>query len=363
MVGHVGDEVRVVTVLLLHHAVFVVLEVRKGGIRRSEPKRSVGFIGVAGLFDRFNGAFDPAVGVKRAFEVEVVESNAQSLQVAVLFVAQIRHRIAADALIVVGVAGRRHYVARGRRDRLLGNPVAGDVHDVVAVVAVFREVGVRRLPFQLQGAGLHALRKVFNLHARVVVVELAHHAVALRRHDAGQHVAQGALARVAQMKGPRGVGGHVFEENALTRHGVRGTEGSALCQNVAHDAQRRFFVEGEIDEARARDFHGGKQSRKPRIRLHGVHDHLRYVARVLLENFGALQRCGAREVAVLRVLRAIQARRHAFDADGFKGVTQEGGEGCFLFFNHFFLLTRVVERGPAAAFWGEDRHLRMSRRR
>ena len=29
---------------------------------------------------------------------------------------------------------------------------------------------------------------------------------------------------------------------------------------------------------------------------------------------------------------------------------QEGGEGCFLFFNHFFLLTRVVERGPAAAF-------------
>ena len=147
------------------------------------------------------------------------------------------------------------------------------------------------------------------------------------------------------MKGSRGVGGHVFEENALTRHGVRGTEGSALRQNVAHDAQRRFFVEGEIDEARACDFHGGKQSRKPHVRLHGVHDHLRYVARVLLENFGALQRCGAREVAVLRVLRAIQARRHAFDADGFKGVTQEGGEGCFLFFNHFFLLTRVVERG------------------
>ena len=136
-----------------------------------------------------NGLLHTAVGVQRAFEIEVVEGNAELLEIGVLFVAQISHRVAADAFKISRIARALDRFAGGGDDGLLSAVVAGDVNDVVAVVAVFGEIFGGLFAGQFFGAGLHGNREIVNLNAGVVVVKLAHHAVALRGHDAGEHVA------------------------------------------------------------------------------------------------------------------------------------------------------------------------------
>ena len=61
-------------------------------------------------------------------------------------------------------------------------------------------------PLKLSAADLHGKREVADLHARVVVVELAFDPVTLRSEDIGEHVAERALARVTEVQGPRRVG-------------------------------------------------------------------------------------------------------------------------------------------------------------
>ena len=241
VIGYVRHEVGVVTVLLAHHSILVVLEVLECFIGGAQPQCTVGFVGEAGLHHGVNGLLHTAVGVQRAFEIEVVEGNAELLEVGVLFVAQISHRVAADAFKISRIARALDRFAGGGDDGLLSAVVAGDVNDVVAVVAVFREIFGGLFAGQFFGAGLHGNREIVNLNAGVVVVELAHHAVALRGHDAGEHVAQSPLTSVPQMQRAGGVGRDVLEKHALAFKSFASAVSGTLAQHVANGTHLGFL--------------------------------------------------------------------------------------------------------------------------
>ena len=188
-----------------------------------------------------NGLLHTAVGVQRAFEIEVVEGNAELLEIGVLFVAQISHRVAADAFKISRIARALDRFAGGGDDGLLSAVVAGDVNDVVAVVAVFGEIFGGLFAGQFFGAGLHGNREIVNLNAGVVVVELAHHAVALRGHDAGEHVAQSPLTSVPQMQRAGGVGRDVLEKHALAFKSFASAVSGTLAQHIANGTHLGFL--------------------------------------------------------------------------------------------------------------------------
>src|SRR5690606_20028273 len=99
--------------------------------------------------------------VQRAFKVVVVELQAEGLQVEVLLAAQVGHGKVANVVEAVDVAGGGHLHPVGAGDRGTGLEIAGDVGDVVAPVAVGREIG---------GIGLDAARA--GLHTDGQVVDL-----------------------------------------------------------------------------------------------------------------------------------------------------------------------------------------------
>ena len=80
-----------------------------------------------------------------------------------------------------------------------------------------------------------------NLNAGVVVVKLAHHAVALRGHDAGEHVAQSSLTSVTQMQRAGGVGRDVLEKHALAFKSFASAVSGTLVQHVANGTHLGFL--------------------------------------------------------------------------------------------------------------------------
>ena len=173
VIRDVRHEIRVGAVRLAHDAVLVVAEV--GG---AQPQRAILLIGVARLDQGVHRAVDLAVRVQRGFQVVIVEFHAEGLQVDILLVAQVGDGERADRIDVVDVAVGRGGQAIAGRHRLAGLEVVGDIGDVVAVVGRFRPFGVARL--EAARARLHGIGQCLNLHARVVIVELARHLVALR---------------------------------------------------------------------------------------------------------------------------------------------------------------------------------------
>ena len=188
------------------------------------------------------------------------------------------------------------------------------------MVTVFGEVLGFGFALNFLGARGNGKREVINLHARVVVVELAHHLVALGGHHTRKNVTQSSLTGVPQMQGPCGIGRHIFEQNALAGKGGAFTEVFALGENVLDGGKRRFFIERQIDESGPRDFNGRQKRLTAGIVVKGRHEELRHFAGVFLQNLGALQRRGARKVAVGGVLGALQARGDALDTVGFEGI-------------------------------------------
>ncbi|KAG1258835.1 hypothetical protein G6F65_015455 [Rhizopus arrhizus] len=168
VIGHVRHEVGVTAFAFAHDAVFVVARAQFGG---AQPQRAAFFVGVAAGDQRLDGGLDAARRVQRAFQVVVVELQAERLQVQVLFAAQVGHGEGADVVQAVDVAGGGDGLAVGGLEGLAGLEVARDINDVVALVAVSRPFG--GIGRQAAGAGLHADGQVFDLVAGVVVIELA----------------------------------------------------------------------------------------------------------------------------------------------------------------------------------------------
>src|SRR5690606_23947973 len=227
VVGDVGHEVRVTAFAFAQDAVFVVAGAEFGC---AQPERAVLLVRVAAVDQCLDGLFDAARGIQRAFQVVVVESQAEGLQIEVLFAAQVGHREHADVIQVVDVAAGRDGRAVGGLQRLAGEEVLGDVGDVVALVAVGRIIG--RIGPDAAGARLHADGQVVDLVAGVVVVELAGDVPPGGLVQAADSVAQGGLARMPHVQRAGGVGRYELDQHlfaigrraaigfALRRHGL-----------------------------------------------------------------------------------------------------------------------------------------------
>src|SRR5690606_18125568 len=124
--------------------------------------------------------------------------------------------------------------------------VAGDVGDVVALVAVGRVVG--RIRRDAARARLHADREVVDLVAGVVVVELAGDLVAAGVVEAADRVAQRGLARVAHVQRAGGIGRDELDHDlfAVARAAAVGPALFADGRQHGLTGARR---DAEIDEA------------------------------------------------------------------------------------------------------------------
>jgi len=173
-----------------------------------------------------------ALGVQRRLEIEHVEAHTEGRQIQVLLVAQVGHRKAADVLQVLGVAAGSHRRAVARGLRLARQELARNVGDVVALVTHRLLVDARAL--QLAQAQLHRAGERVDLHAGVVVVELASHLPALGGEQVGQRIAERCLARVAHVQRAGRIGRDELHHDAPAGVRGRGAEAVALVQHLAH---------------------------------------------------------------------------------------------------------------------------------
>ena len=101
-----------------------------------------------------------------------VEAHIERSEIEVLLAAQRSHGEATDRIEVFAVGSADDGFAINV-DTGTGKIIARDIGDVVAAIAIGRPAfGIR---CQSTRTRLHAERKVFDLYARIVVIELAHY--------------------------------------------------------------------------------------------------------------------------------------------------------------------------------------------
>src|SRR5690606_13985579 len=135
----------------------------------------------------------------------------------VLLVAQPGDGEAADRVEVVGVAVGGHHLALDV-DAGAVEEGAGDVGDVVATVTLLGPAGV--VGRQPLGARLHGFGEVLDLHAGVVVVELALDRPAVGVEHARDAVADHRRAAVADVQRAGRVGRDVLDAGGASGAGV-----------------------------------------------------------------------------------------------------------------------------------------------
>ena len=263
----------------------------------------------------------------------MVKAHAERRKVGVLFVAQVDDREVAHGLEVTRVAAGRDRRAVARGDRLLREEIARDVDDVVAAVARFRKL--HRLAQQFARARLHRQREVGDLHAGVVVIELARHLPALRREQVGERIAERGLARVAKVQRPGRVGRNKLDHHAVAGMRGRRAEALALAQRQTHDLLLGRGRQPQVDEARPGDLHRIDEAGGGRVDLQRIGDGLADLARVLLQRLRDLHRDVAGEVAVRLDLRPLQHDWHAGDAEAGKRLLDQRGNALFLLRKHW----------------------------
>src|SRR5690606_35213414 len=123
----------------------------------------------------------------------------------------------------------------------------GDVGDVVAVVGVGRPVGVTGL--ESLRTRLRGQREVVDLHAGVVVVELAAHRPAVGVEHARDAVADHAGAAVAHVQRSGGIGRDVFHAGSASGAGVVAAVARALGVQLDQLPAPGLGREAEVQEA------------------------------------------------------------------------------------------------------------------
>ncbi len=251
---------------------------------------------------RLDGRFDPAGGVERAFQVVIVERQAEGLQVQILLAAQIGHGEDADVFEVVDIArgGDGHAVGLDGR---AGLEIARDIGDVIALVTVGGPVG--GIGRQAAGAGLHADGQVLDLVAGVVVIELARDVPADGVVQAADGVPKRSLAGVAHVQRAGGIGRHELDQDLLAV-ARRAAESGALLGHGGDDGLARGGGDAQIDEARAGDLGGLDEVDGARLRHQGVDDGLGQFTRVAAGGLGQLHGHVGGDVAVGGDLGALQ---------------------------------------------------------
>src|SRR5690606_7357447 len=125
--------------------------------------------------------------------------------------------------------------------------------DVVAVVGVRWPAVVTGL--EALGARLRGNGEVVDLHAGVVVVELASHVPAVGVERACDAVADHPGAAVADVQRTGRVGRHVFHARRASGAAVVAAEGGALGVHGTEAAQPGGRCQPEVQETGAGDLH------------------------------------------------------------------------------------------------------------
>ena len=219
-----------------------------------------------------------------------------------------------------------------RMDGLLVEKIAGDRDDVFAVIGIFRELDGFALKFA--AAQLDGVRKVSDLNARIVVVELAGNLPALGAEKIGKHVAQSALASMAQVQGAGGIRRNVLEKHRFPFMLAVRAVSLALTKHFADDRHAGILRNANVDEARSGDLDRVYRLGKGRISLHGGDKLLGDCTGIFLQATGQLQSAGAGDVAVRRILRALKRHRGVFGAEFGESSGDELLNGFFLIVEH-----------------------------
>jgi hypothetical protein len=194
--------------------------------------------------------------------------------------------------------------APSEADTVFLSEVFGDVGDVVAVVGRLRPFGVARLV--AAQARLHRVGQGLDLHAGVVVVELAGDVVALRHEQRGQRVAQRRLAAVAYVQRAGRVGRDEFDDDFLAGAGAGAAVGGALRQHGLDHGLLGGGADAQVDEARAGDFGRFDQALAGRVGQQRIDQPGGQFARVHFQLLGQLHGDVAGDVAVRRVAWSLQ---------------------------------------------------------
>ena len=245
VVGHVRHKVGVAAVAFAHDAVFVVAKV--GGF---EPQCAVLLVGVAVGDEFLYGLLNAAAAVEAALKIVLVKAQGKGFQVNVLLVAQVGYGKLADVVCVLHIAVGGKGAVIGA-DGFLREKVGGDVGNVVAVVEVFalgvfgvgRPAGITWL--EALRAQLHRAGEGFDLHASVVVVELAPDGVALGGQQVADGITQRGLAAVANVQGAGGVGTDEFDQYFFPAGGLRAVL-LACGEHFAHDLLLGLRFEADV---------------------------------------------------------------------------------------------------------------------
>ena len=184
---------------------------------------------------------------------------------------------------------------------------AGQLPDIVTVVAVLGEFhGVLALD-DLEIPGLQTLGKFLDLVAGVVDIELPPHIGPGLLQHRGQGVAQDAAPGIAHVHGARGVGGYELHHDLLALQGVVAAIVRALALHAGHGIPEPLVPQAEIQKAGTGHLHGGEVGP---CQVHVVHQDLGHLAGVLFQGLGGGQAEGGGIVAVGGVLGDLHRRGH-----------------------------------------------------
>ena len=217
-----------------------------------QPERTVLLIGEARVLKELHGLGHVAGPVQAALEEPLVKVDAVALEIALHALDVIRQ-----------TEGHEFRAALLGVDREILLPVAlvdelCEGLDVVAVVAVVRELdGVLALN-QLEITRLDAAAEKIDLIAGVVDIELAPDVIARAIEHGSHRVAQHAAAGVADRHRAGGVGGDELDHDLLAVAVVHAAVVRALGLDAMQHVGVPLWREAEIQEAGARDLGGGK---------------------------------------------------------------------------------------------------------
>ena len=260
----------------------------------------------------------------------MVELQTEGLQVQILFVAQVGHGELADAVEIVLVSRSGEFTVVGT-NRLLRHEVGGDIDDVVALVSFVRPARVAG--FQTIDARLDRLHQLVDLHACVVVIELARDAPTLGGEEAAHRIAQRRLARVAQVQRAGGVGGNEFDQYTLAVGRLQ-AEALACLQHLGHHRLLGGGRQTQVDEAGAGDFERADPALHRGLALQGRDELLGHRARVALGGARHRHRGGNRQVAMRGLLGRLEGEREAVPGSRLLGGLAQGVEQRLLGLDH-----------------------------
>jgi hypothetical protein len=237
LLGHVADvggEVGRLAVGPVDDPILVVAE-----LGRAEPQRAVLLVEVPALAQASDPALDPATLVQRGLGRPDVEVDAEPLEAGLDAFPYLGRGPASDDGGGVGATRRRGRPDRARDGR-------GEVVDVVALVAVFRD-GFAAPDRADRGTEL------IELAARVVEVVLARHPLPARLEHAAEEVADEGPARVADRQRAGRVGRHELDVDRARRDRLDATPRLRLGEDAVDDGLEGRRPEADVEEPGRRD--------------------------------------------------------------------------------------------------------------